>query len=60
VVLVRVLLFLALAAIVVALFLYFYRRDRRYLRFVIETIKFTIVLAALVLIGFAVARFFRN
>ena len=59
-VLVRVLLFLALAAIVVALFLYFYRRDRRYLRFVIETIKFTIVLAALVLIGFAVARFFRN
>ena len=59
-VLVRVLLFLALGAIAVALALYFYRRDRRYLRFVVETIKFTIVLAALVLIYFAVERLLKK
>ena len=40
--LVRVLLFAALAAIVVALFLYALKRDRRYLRFVGQVGKFTI------------------
>jgi hypothetical protein len=55
-VLVRLLLFLALAAIGVAAILYLYNRDRRYLRFIGQVIKFTIVLLAIVLIFFAFER----
>ena len=55
-ILVRVLLFLALAAIAVAGVLYLFRRDRRYLRFIGQVIKFTILLVAVVLIAFAFDR----
>ncbi len=55
-VLVRLLLFLALAAIAVAAVLYLFSRDRRYLRFIGQVIKFTIVLLAIVLIFFAFER----
>ena len=55
-VLVRLLLFLALAAIGVAGILYLYSRDRRYLRFIGQVIKFTILLLAIVLIFFAFER----
>jgi hypothetical protein len=56
VVLVRLLLFLALAAIAVALVLYMFGRDRRYLRFVWQVIKFTILILAIVLIFVAFER----
>ena len=55
-VLVRLLLFLALAAIAVAGILYLYARDRRYLRFIGHVIKFAILLLAIVLIFFAFER----
>jgi hypothetical protein len=55
-VLVRLLLFLALAAIAVAAALYLFSRDRRYLRFIGQALKFTIVLLAIVLIFFAFER----
>ena len=55
-VLVRLLLFLALAAIGVAGILYLYSRDRRYLRFIGQVIKFAILLLAIVLIFFAFER----
>ena len=55
-VLVRLLLFLALAAIAVAAVLYLFSRDRRYLRFIGQVIKFTVVLLAIVLIFFAFER----
>jgi hypothetical protein len=56
VILVRLLLFLALAAIAVAAILYLYSRDRRYLRFIWQVIKFTILILAVVLIFFAFER----
>jgi len=56
VVLVRLLLFLALAAIAVAALFYLYGRDRRYLRFIGQVIKFTLVILAVVLIFFAFER----
>ena len=55
-VLVRLLLFLALAAIAVAAILYLFSRDRRYLRFIWQVIKFTVLLLAIVLIFFAFER----
>jgi hypothetical protein len=55
-VLVRLLLFLALAAIAVAAVLYLFSRDRRYLRFIGQVLKFAIVLLAIVLIFFAFER----
>ena len=55
-VLVRLLLFLALAAIAVAAILYLFSRDRRYLRFIGQVIKFTVLLFAIVLIFFAFER----
>ncbi len=51
-VLVRLLFFLAVAAVVVAGVLFLYSRDRRYLRFIGSVIKFTIVLLAVVLVFF--------
>jgi len=56
VILVRFLLFLALAAIVVAAVLYLFRKDRRYLRFIAQVIKYTIYLLAGVLVFFAFER----
>jgi hypothetical protein len=56
VVLVRLLLFLALASIAVALVLYMFGRDRRYLRFIWQVIKFTVLILAIVLIFFAFER----
>jgi len=57
VILVRFLLFLALATIVVSAVLYLFKRDRRYLRFIGQVIKYTIVLLAGVLLFFALERF---
>jgi hypothetical protein len=56
VLLVRLLLFLALAAIGVAGLLFLYTRDRRYLRFVGQVIKFTLILAVIVFLFFAFER----
>ncbi|MEO6566395.1 MAG: hypothetical protein ABIO63_10195 [Casimicrobiaceae bacterium] len=55
-VLVRLLMFLALATIVVAAILYLFKRDRRYLRFIGQVIKYTILLLAGVLIFYAFER----
>ncbi len=55
-ILVRLLLFLALAAIGVAGLLYLYSRNRRYLRFIGQVIKFTLVLLIVVLLSFAFER----
>jgi hypothetical protein len=55
-VLVRLLLFLALAAIGVAAVLYLFSRDPRYLRFIGQVLKFTVLLLAIVLIFFAFER----
>jgi hypothetical protein len=51
-ILVRLLFFLAVAAIAVAGLLYLYSKDRRYLRFIGKVIKFTIILLVVVLVGF--------
>jgi hypothetical protein len=50
VVIVRLLLFLAIAAIVGAGLFYLFTRDRRYLRFLVQVVKFTIYLLAGVLL----------
>jgi energy-converting hydrogenase Eha subunit E len=55
-VIVRLLLFFALAAIGVALLLWFVKRDPRYLRFIGLTLKFTLVMLLAVLLGFAAER----
>jgi hypothetical protein len=55
-VIVRLLLFLALATIGAALLMYLVKRDRRYLRFVWQTVKFTIFVLAAVLIMFFAER----
>ena len=55
-ILVRLLLFLSLAAIAVAAARYLFTRDRRYGRFIWQVVKFTIVILAVVLIFFAFER----
>ena len=55
-VIVRLLLFLALATIGAALLLYLVKRDRRYLRFVWQTVKFTIFVLAAILVMFVAER----
>ncbi|HEX6137716.1 MAG TPA: hypothetical protein VF059_08660 [Casimicrobiaceae bacterium] len=55
-ILVRLLLFLALASIGVALLLWLVKRDRRYLRFVGLTLKFTLLLLLAILLWFAAER----
>ena len=55
-ILVRFLLFLALATIVVAAILYLFKKDRRYLRFIVQVIKYTIYLLAGVLVFYAFDR----
>jgi len=56
VVLVRLLLFLAIGAIVAAALLYLFTKDRRYLRFMVQVVKFTIYLLAGVLLFFLFER----
>jgi hypothetical protein len=56
VILVRLLLFLSLAAIAVAAVMYLFSKDRRYLRFIWQVVKFTIVILAVVLIFYAFER----
>ena len=55
-ILVRLLLFLALAAIGVALLLYLFTRDRRYLQFIVKVAKFSVLALAVVLVYFAAER----
>ena len=57
-VLVRLLLFIALAAIAVAAVLYLIRRDRRYLQFIGQVIKYTILLLVGGLLVYAAQRLF--
>ena len=59
-VLVRLLLFLALAAIVGALLFYMFTRDRRYLRFVGKVVKYTILILLGVMLFFVVERVVRT
>jgi cytochrome bd-type quinol oxidase subunit 2 len=56
VVVVRLLLFLALAAIGVALVLWLIKRDRRYLRFIGQVFVFTLIVLAAVLLLFGAER----
>ena len=51
-ILVRLLFFLAIGAIAVSGLLYLYSKDRRYLRFIGQAIKFTIILLVVVLLFF--------
>ena len=55
---VRLLLFAALAVIAGALVLYAVKRDRRYLRFIIEVAKYTVIALLAVLLTFAAQRLF--
>ncbi len=55
-ILVRLLLFLALATIAVSGLLYLFKRDRRYLRFIGQVIKYTIFLLVGVLLFVAFER----
>ena len=55
-VIVRLLLFLSLAAIGVALLLYLFKRDRRYLGFIVQVLKFSLIVLAAVLLFFAAER----
>jgi len=56
VVIVRLLLFLAIGAIVVSGLLYLFTRDRRYLRLVVQVAKFTIWLLAGVMLFYLFER----
>jgi len=56
VILVRFLLFLALATIAVAAILYLFKKDRRYLRFIGQVVKYTIYLLAGVMVFYVVDR----
>jgi hypothetical protein len=56
--LVRVLLFAALAVIAGALVLYAVKRDRRYLRFIVEVGKYSIIVLLVILLAFAIQRLF--
>jgi hypothetical protein len=53
---VRLLLFIALASIGVSLGLYLIRRDRRYLRFVWQVVKFTLFMLIAIFVWFAAER----
>ena len=55
-VVVRLLLFFALAAIAGAAVLYLVKRDRRYLRFIGQVVKYTLLLLLAVLLFFAFER----
>ena len=53
---VRLLLFLSIGAIIVAGMLYLFKRDRRYLRFIVQVAKFTIFILAGVMLFFLLER----
>ncbi len=55
-ILVRLLLFLALTAIAVAAVMFLFSKDRRYLRFIWQVVKFTVVILVVVLVFFAFER----
>jgi hypothetical protein len=55
-ILVRLLLFLSLAAIGAALLMWLIKRDRRYLRFIGLTLKFTVLVLLAILLWFAAER----
>jgi hypothetical protein len=55
-ILVRLLLFLALGAVGAALLLWLIKRDRRYLRFIGLTLKFTLLVLLAILLWFAAER----
>jgi hypothetical protein len=55
-IIVRLLLFLSLAAIGVALALYLFTRDRRYLAFIVRVLKYSLIVLAAVLLFFAAER----
>ncbi|TMH30106.1 MAG: hypothetical protein E6H66_18875 [Betaproteobacteria bacterium] len=55
-VLVRLLLFIALAVVAGALVMYLVKRDRRYLRFIGQVAKFTVLLLLAILVFYAVER----
>lgn len=55
-ILVRLLLFLALLTIVVAALLYLFKKDRRYLRFIGQVIKYTVFLLAGVMVFYLFER----
>ena len=55
-VIVRLLLFAALAAVGVALLAWLVTRDRRYLRFIGLTLKFTLLVLLAILLWFAAER----
>ena len=57
-IIVRVLLFSALATIVVALIMYVIKRDRRYLRFIGRVAKYSVVLLLAVFMFLALRRAF--
>ena len=53
---VRLLLFLAIGTIVVAGLFYIFKRDRRYLRFIVQVAKFTIFILVGVMLFFVLER----
>ena len=55
-ILVRLLLFVALASVGAALLLWLVKRDRRYLRFIGLTLKFTVLMLLAILLWFAAER----
>lgn len=55
-ILVRFLLFLALATIAVAALLFLFKKDRRYLRFIAQVVKYTIFLLAGVMLFYVFER----
>jgi len=55
-VIVRLLLFLSLATIAGSLLLYFFTRNRRYLAFIWQVVKFTLLVLVAVLLFFAAER----
>jgi hypothetical protein len=55
-ILVRLLLFLALAAVGAALLMWLVKRDRRYLRFIGLTLKFTLLVLLAIFLWFAAER----
>jgi hypothetical protein len=58
VIIVRVLLFAALATIAGALIMYIFKRDRRYLRFIGQVAKYSVVLLLVVFMFLALRRAF--
>ena len=57
-IIVRVLLFLALAAVAGALMMYVIKRDRRYLRFIGQVAKYSLLLLLAVFMFYALRRAF--